>query len=124
MTRRADPLLFAVCALGITQITAWGTSYYSLGVLANPIAADTGWSRSLIYFGFTVSLLVMGAVREVLGSGSFLGFPLFGKSYEPWVFMILPPGGFLTLGCLMLAKSWWHARRERAQKPEARKEAA
>jgi electron transport complex protein RnfE len=64
--------------------------------------------------GFTCTLLAMGTVREVLGSGSFLGFPLFGKSYEPWVFMILPPGGFLTLGCLLLAKSWWHARQARA----------
>jgi hypothetical protein len=67
MRARSDPLLFAVCALGITQITAWGTSYYCLGVLANPIAKDTGWSLSLIYFGFTVSLLVMGAVSAWAG---------------------------------------------------------
>lgn len=67
MSPRRDPLLFAVCALGITQITAWGTSYYCLGVLANPIAQDTGWSRSLIYFGFTVSLLVMGALSAWAG---------------------------------------------------------
>jgi len=75
--------------------------------------------------GFSLMLLVMGSVREVLGSGSFLGFPLFGKSYEPWVFMILPPGGFLTLGCLMLAKTWWYARQARlATEASARKEAA
>jgi hypothetical protein len=67
MASRPDPLLLAVCALGVTQITAWGTSYYCLGVLANPIAADTGWSRSLIYFGFTVSLLVMGAFSPWAG---------------------------------------------------------
>ncbi len=67
MRARSDPLLFAVCALGVTQITAWGTSYYSLGVLANPIARDTGWSLGLIYFGFTVSLLVMGAVSAWAG---------------------------------------------------------
>jgi hypothetical protein len=67
MSARSDPLLFAVCALGITQITAWGTSYYCLGVLANPIAKDTGWSLSLIYFGFTVSLLVLGAVSAWAG---------------------------------------------------------
>ncbi len=67
MRSRPDPLLFAVCALGIAQITAWGTSYYCLGVLANPIARDTGWSLSLIYFGFTVSLLVMGAVSAWSG---------------------------------------------------------
>jgi MFS family permease len=67
MSSRPDPFLAAVCALGITQITAWGTSYYCLGVLAGPIARDTGWSRSLVYFGFTVSLLVMGAVSTWAG---------------------------------------------------------
>ena len=62
-----DPLLFAVCALGISQITAWGTSYYILGVLAGPIAADTGWTRSLVFFGFTLALLAMGAVSAWVG---------------------------------------------------------
>ena len=57
----------AVCALGITQITAWGTSYYCLGVLAGPIARDTGWSGGLIYFGFTVGVLTMGAVSAWAG---------------------------------------------------------
>jgi MFS family permease len=65
--RMGDPMFAAVCALGITQITAWGTSYYCLGVLAGPIALDTGWSRSLIYFGFTVALLTMGAVSASAG---------------------------------------------------------
>ena len=62
-----DPLPLAVCALGVSQITAWGTSYYCLGVLANPIAAETGWSLTLIYFGFTVSLLAMGVVSTWAG---------------------------------------------------------
>ncbi len=60
-------MLLAVCALGITQITAWGTSYYCLGVLAGPIATDTGWSRSLVYFGFTAALLAMGLVSTSVG---------------------------------------------------------
>jgi len=60
-------MLVAVSALGIAQITAWGTAYYCLGVLAGPIAADTGWSRSLVYFGFTVALLAMGAVSPGAG---------------------------------------------------------
>jgi MFS family permease len=53
--------------MGIAQITAWGTSYYCLGVLAGPIATDTGWSRSLVYLGFTVSLLVMGLISTSAG---------------------------------------------------------
>ena len=40
--RLSDPMTGAVVALGITQITAWGTSYYCLGVLAGPISRDTG----------------------------------------------------------------------------------
>jgi len=39
---RVDPMVIAVNALGITQITAWVTSYYCLGVLAKPIVAETG----------------------------------------------------------------------------------
>ena len=62
-----DPLPLAVCALGLAQITAWGTSYYCLGVLAKPIVADTGWSLSLVYFGFTVALMAMGAVSAWAG---------------------------------------------------------
>lgn len=52
--------------------------------------------------GFVIALLLMGTFREVLGYGTFLGISLFGDSYEPWVIMILPPGGFLTLGVILL----------------------
>ncbi|MBW2269845.1 MAG: electron transport complex subunit RsxE [Deltaproteobacteria bacterium] len=61
--------------------------------------------------GFTLALVMLGGTREVLGSGSFLNVPLFGPSYEPWVVMILPPGGFLTLGVLLLGLAWWEERR-------------
>ena len=49
-------------ALGFTQIIAWGTTLYALGVLGKPIAADTGWSQSLVFGGLTVGLLVSSAV--------------------------------------------------------------
>ena len=62
-------------------------------------------------FGFIIALFLMGAVREVLGTGTFLGYSVFGSSYEPWVVMVLPPGGFLTLGFLLLAISWLQRRR-------------
>jgi len=65
--RLTDPFFVAVGSLGIHQITAWGTSYYCLGVLAVPIGVDTGWSLSLIYFGFTVALLTMGLVSTWVG---------------------------------------------------------
>ncbi len=61
--------------------------------------------------GFLIALFLMGAFREIIGMGSFLGQPLFGPHYEPWVVMILPPGGFLTLGALLIALSWFQKRR-------------
>jgi electron transport complex protein RnfE len=55
--------------------------------------------------GFMVALLAMGGIREVLGAGTFLGVRLFGPAFEPWVLMILPAGGFLTLGVILVAVS-------------------
>lgn len=55
--------------------------------------------------GFMIALLAMGGIREVLGAGTFLGMRLFGPSFEPWVLMVLPAGGFLTLGVILVAVS-------------------
>jgi len=61
--------------------------------------------------GFIVTLLIMGSVREVVGSGTFLGLSLFGPRYEPWVIMVLPPGGFFTLAFVLLTMGWLKRRR-------------
>jgi Na+-translocating ferredoxin:NAD+ oxidoreductase subunit E len=62
--------------------------------------------------GFIVAILMMGAVREVLGSGTFLGMEVFGPGFEPWIIMILPPGGFLTIGLILMLIAWWEGRTE------------
>ncbi len=64
--------------------------------------------------GFTIVLFLMGTIREIIGSGTLtLGFPMLldpktlnvlGKSYNPALLMILPPGGFLTLGVFLWIK--------------------
>jgi electron transport complex protein RnfE len=52
--------------------------------------------------GFTGVLVVLGAIREVLGSGSIFGFVLMTEeTFTPWVVMILPAGAFLTLGLMI-----------------------
>ena len=56
--------------------------------------------------GFTMSLTILGSVREILGAGSIFGFSLFGASVEPVLLMILPPGAFITLGLLMGLINW------------------
>ncbi|BCR06921.1 electron transport complex subunit E [Desulfuromonas versatilis] len=51
--------------------------------------------------GFTLALFILGAVRELFGSGSILGVSLFGAHYQPFLLMILPPGAFIALGLLL-----------------------
>jgi len=63
----SDPFVLSVNALGLTQITAWGTSFYCLGVLAKPIVAETGWAVSSVFLGFSIALLVMGAISTWVG---------------------------------------------------------
>nr|WP_297572450.1 electron transport complex subunit E [uncultured Peptostreptococcus sp.] len=50
--------------------------------------------------GFTIALTILGAVREILGAGSVFGFTFLPATFNTLLF-ILPPGAFLTLGCLM-----------------------
>jgi len=63
--------------------------------------------------GFLLALLALGSVREILGDGKLFGVDLFGPHFEPWVIMVLPPGGFLTLGLLLLFFSWVREHKER-----------
>jgi electron transport complex protein RnfE len=67
--------------------------------------------------GFMIALLMMGGFREVLGNGTFLDYPLFGPDFEPWIIMILPPGGFFTLGFILLGFAWWEERGKVPVKP-------
>lgn len=61
--------------------------------------------------GFLVALVMIGGVRELLGYGALLGVPVLGPDFEPWIVMILPAGGFFTLGGLLLLFAWWEERR-------------
>ena len=63
-------------------------------------ALDSALDGVGIGLGFTLSLTVIGMVREALGSGSFFGMP-FAEDVMPLVF-ILAPGGFIALGYLMV----------------------
>lgn len=62
--------------------------------------------------GFVFALFTLGAVREILGDGALFGIKLFGDNFEPWVIMILPPGGFLTLGLILLFFNWFAVRKQ------------
>lgn len=51
--------------------------------------------------GFTLSLTLLGIIRELLGAGTVFGVQVMPQSFNPAVIMILPPGAFITLGLLL-----------------------
>jgi MFS family permease len=86
-----------VPVLGVTQIIAWGSSYYLPAVLAEPIASDTGWSLSWVVGGLSLGLLTAGLASPFIGrkirqyggrpilavSATLLAVGLFGLSVAP-----------------------------------------
>lgn len=85
---------------------------------AEAFAAKVGPVRAVadglgMGLGFTFALAALSAIRELLGSGSLFGIDVLGPRFEPWVFMVMPPGGFLALGILLLVKGYVGTRRAR-----------
>ncbi len=73
---------------------------------AEAFAYKNGVVRSIvdgfgIGAGFTISLVAIGALREVFGSGTFFGMSVFGPSFQPFTFMIEAPGAFVCLGLML-----------------------
>lgn len=51
--------------------------------------------------GYTIAVVLLGSVREILGAGTFLGKSLFGANYQPATIFVQPPGAFILLGILI-----------------------
>lgn len=107
-----------VCNCGILGRAEAFASRHPVGA-----AAADGLAMGL---GFTVALVVLGATREILGSGTLFASAslLLGEQfhfmemtlipeYKGFLLMILPPGGFLALGFLMAAQRAWESHRSR-----------
>ncbi len=69
--------------------------------------------------GFTFALVLLGAIREILGSGKLMGYMVFGPGFEPVLLMIMAPGAFITLGLLMGYFNTLDDRRKRKLKKDA-----
>jgi len=54
-----------------------------------------------IGLGFSISLSVLGLIREFLGAGTLLNMPVMWEGFEPFAFMLKPPGAFVALGILL-----------------------
>lgn len=57
-----------ISAIGVGQIFAWGSSYYLIAVLANPVAKDTGWPMTWIVTGLSLALFVAGLASPRAGA--------------------------------------------------------
>jgi MFS family permease len=92
--RRPDRRV-VVTALGVTQILAWGSTFYLIGVLANAITSDTDWGYDWVISGVTVALLTASVVSPRVGRaiGRWGGRPVLAASS-----VVLAAGLFL-LGC-------------------------
>ena len=69
--------------------------------------------------GYTIALFVLGTIREILGNGTFLGFSLFGESFEPIRMIAQAPGAFIVLGVLIATMNFALSRK---RSKEAHKE--
>lgn len=66
--------------------------------------------------GFTLSLTVIGIIREILGAGTIFGHQLLPSSFQPAIIMILAPGAFFTLGILMAILNNHNIKKEKKNK--------
>jgi len=69
--------------------------------------------------GFTISLVLMSAIRELLGAGTLLGIQVLPSFIEPMLIMVTPAGGFAVLGVLIAISVWPEQRRRREEGKEA-----
>lgn len=68
--------------------------------------------------GFTVAMLSISVVRELLGNGTLAGISVFGPSYQPALIMALPPGAFMLIGFMMAGVKMWNTSREKKKQLE------
>lgn len=85
-----------VWALGASQLTLWGISYYMIAIFGEPIVREAGWSRTVVYGGFSAALVVMGLLSSRIGRMIDLRG---GRS-------VMTIGSVLAaIGCLLIAAS-------------------
>ncbi len=67
-------------------------------------------------FGFALSLIILGSVRELFAFGTIFNYTLLGNWYEHWVIMALPAGAFITLGLLIGLFNWINKKKSGCKK--------
>lgn len=92
------PLIVVNCII-LARAEAFASKYNTIRSAADGVGMG---------IGFTIALLLLGTVREVLGNGTWFDIPvitgtmeLFGYEFQPLIVMVLPPGAFIGLGLLV-----------------------
>ena len=96
------PLVFQALGIYIALVVVFAI----ILARAEVFASKNGVVRSVLDglgmgTGFLFAMLLIGVIREIFGSGTILGFPVFGAWYNPPLIVILAPGGFLLIGLLI-----------------------
>lgn len=85
------PLIVVNCII-LGRAEAW----------ASHVPPDRALADGLGYgIGYTISLVLIGIVRELLGSGTLLGLRIMPAGFVTWQVMLQPPGAFLTMGVIV-----------------------
>jgi electron transport complex protein RnfE len=87
------PLIVVNCII-LARAEAYASKHKPLPSMVDGLAMG---------FGFTFALVLVAAVREILGNGTFFGVKLFGEGYAPALLLVMPAGAFLTLGFVIAA---------------------
>jgi len=85
------PLIVVNCII-IARAEAFASKY----PVINSIADGLGMG-----LGFTISITVLGSIRELLGNGTIFDIPILAKSYQPFLLALIPGGAFIALGLLL-----------------------
>ncbi len=88
-------------------------AYASKNPVSNAVVNAVGMG-----LGFTLALLSLGVVREILGSGSLFGVDLFGPDFQPWAIFVLPPGAFFVLAFWLFVFSVMRKRKQTREKAD------
>ena len=99
------PLAYAKMGIFVKIIVAFAIITMRLEMFAckEPVS-DSFWDGLGMGLGFLVGMVVIGFVRELLGSGAILGYDVLG--FKPLLFFILPSAGFFVVGLMMAFFNW------------------
>ena len=62
--------------------------------------------------GFTLALTILGIIREILGNGTVFDIVITPANWQPALIFILPPGGFLTIACVIAFQNYLKQKKE------------